>query len=126
MDGFLSDGDIDQSEQWLVTLLTNHGAPLTGLYDDDEEDDVVSVEFAQLKLLEYFCGWEDAGVDDACNSEGSSNNSTDGGEEMVEWRPLLVIPHSDGVQIIPETIIRYQSVIHQFWVSGFHWTMIVN
>ena len=58
MDGFLSDGDIDQSGQRLVTLLTNHSAPLTGLYDDDDddEDDVVSVEFAQLKLLEYFCG----------------------------------------------------------------------
>ena len=55
MDGFLSDGDIDQSEQRLVTWLTNHSAPLTGLYDDDDEDDVVSVEFAQLKLLEYFC-----------------------------------------------------------------------
>ena len=59
------------------------------------------VQLPQLKLLEDLGGGEDAGVDDAGHGECSSHNSTDGCEEMVEWRPGLVIPHCYGIQIVP-------------------------
>jgi len=61
-----------------------------------------SVEFAQLEFLENFCSREDAGVNDASDCEGSPNYSTDGGEEVVERRPGLVVPHRDRVQVVLE------------------------
>ena len=66
----------------------------------EERREFDSVQLAQLELLEYFCCWEDAGVDDAGDCEGSPDNGADGGEEVVERRPGLVIPHCDGVQVV--------------------------
>ena len=43
------------------------------------------VELPQLKLL------EDARVYDAGHSERSVDNGIDGGQEMVNWRPRLVM-----------------------------------
>ena len=63
---------------------------------------LVSVDLAQLELLEDLCSWEDAWVDDARHGESPTHDSTDGCEEMIERRPGLVVPHRDGIQIVPE------------------------
>jgi len=36
-----------------------------------------------------------------CHSEGAAHDGTDGGEEVVEGRPVLVVPHRDRVQVVP-------------------------
>ena len=38
---------------------------------------------------------------ETCYSERAAHDGTDGGEEVVEGRPVLVVPHRDGVQVIP-------------------------
>ena len=53
-------------------------------------------------LLEYLHGAEDAGVDDAGDGEGSAHDGADGGQKVVEWRPLLVVSHGDRVQVKPK------------------------
>ena len=53
-------------------------------------------------LLEYLHGAEDAGVDDAGDGEGSAHDGADGGQKVVERRPLLVVPHGDRVQVKPK------------------------
>ena len=63
------------------------------------------VQLPQLKLLEDLGGGEDAGVDDAGHGEGPPDNGTDGGQEVVNRRPLLMISHCYWVQIIPEMLI---------------------
>jgi len=59
-------------------------------------------ELPDLQLLEYLHGAEDAGVDDAGDGEGSAHDGADGGQKVVERRPLLVVPHGDRVQVKPE------------------------
>ena len=64
--------------------------------------DFVSVEFAQLELLEDLRGGEDAGVDDAGHGEGPAHNGADRREEVVEGRSVFVVAHSDRVHVVPK------------------------
>jgi hypothetical protein len=61
-----------------------------------------SVELAQLELLEDLRGGEDAGVDDAGHGEGATHNGANCREEVVERRPVLVVPHRDRVHVISD------------------------
>ena len=64
------------------------------------------VQLAELELLEDLGGAKDAGVDDAGDSECSTDDGADGCEEVVERRSLLVVPNSYRVQVVPATTNR--------------------
>ena len=59
------------------------------------------VEFAQLKLLEYLCGREDAAVNDPGDGEGAAHYGANCCHEVVEGRTVLVVSYCDRVQVIP-------------------------
>ena len=57
--------------------------------------------FAEFKLFKQLRGGEDGGVDDAGHGEGAAHDGADRRQEVVKRRPVLVVPHSDRVQVVP-------------------------
>ena len=81
------------------------------------------VQLPQLKLLEDLGGGEDAGVDDAGHGEGPPDNGTDGGEEVIDGRSALVIPHCYRVQIISAN--SFVHISPHFYRVTQHWTISI-
>ena len=52
---------------------------------------------------------EQARVDDACNSESSSHDGTDGGEKMIEWLVLQTVLDCYWSELVLEPNCRQHS-----------------
>ena len=63
------------------------------------------VKLPQLELFEDLGCREDARVDNAGHGERAADDGTDGGQEVVNRRPLLMVSHCYWVQIIPAMTI---------------------
>lgn len=60
------------------------------------------MNFAQLDLLPRFRGCEDAGVQNAGDGEGATDDGTDCGDEPVQRLPSLCVLDCDGAEVIAE------------------------
>ena len=59
-------------------------------------------ELTQLKFLKNFHSCENAGINNTGDGKSASNNSTNCGQKVINWRTGFMILDSDWIQIITE------------------------
>ena len=57
-------------------------------------------ELAQLELFENFGGRKNDRVEDAGDGEGAADDGADGGQEVIQRGPRLVVLDGDGIQVV--------------------------
>ena len=72
------------------------------------------VKLPQLELFKDLGCREDARVDNAGHGERAADDGTDGGQEVINRRPLLMVSYCNWVQIVPAMTIIVLGIVLLF------------